>query len=71
MREAGLFRMFTPRGFVGLEADPVIVARVADAVAESDGAAAWALQAASTQRLSPEAASPVHSTASRRWRPPT
>jgi alkylation response protein AidB-like acyl-CoA dehydrogenase len=45
MREAGLFRMLTPRSLGGLEVDPITVARIAEEIAGFDSAAAWALQA--------------------------
>jgi alkylation response protein AidB-like acyl-CoA dehydrogenase len=48
MREAGLFRMFTPRSLGGLEMSPVDVARIAEEVGSFDSAAGWALQAGNT-----------------------
>ncbi len=48
MREAGLFRMFTPRTLGGLESDPLTVAHVVEQIASFDSAAAWTLQAGNT-----------------------
>jgi len=48
MRDAGFFRMFSPRALGGSETDPVSVARVAEELASHDSAAAWALQAGNT-----------------------
>jgi len=41
MQDAGMFRMFTPRRFGGLEADLGTVQEVAAVLGEADGSAAW------------------------------
>ena len=47
MVEAGLFRMWTPHVFGGLEVEPVTAMRVFEAVARLDSAAGWNLQLSS------------------------
>lgn len=48
MKDAGLVRMMTPKSVGGLEADPITSARVFEAIARSDSAASWILQAANS-----------------------
>jgi alkylation response protein AidB-like acyl-CoA dehydrogenase len=44
MKSAGLFRMWTPRAFGGLEMDPVGVMQVVEELSRLDSAAGWNLQ---------------------------
>lgn len=44
MREAGLFRMSTPRSLGGLETDPVTRALVGEEISRHDSAAGWTLE---------------------------
>jgi alkylation response protein AidB-like acyl-CoA dehydrogenase len=58
LRAAGLFRLFTPRAFGGLEIDPLTFARTVEEVSTFDSAAGWAFQVNTgawwTSRMSPQ-----------------
>jgi alkylation response protein AidB-like acyl-CoA dehydrogenase len=64
LRAAGLFRLFTPRAFGGLEVDPVTFARVVEEVSTFDSAAGWAFQVNTgawwTSRMAPEGAAELY-----------
>lgn len=48
LREAGLFRLYTPASFGGLEVDPLTCAVVIEEVAGFDSAAGWSLMVANS-----------------------
>jgi indole-3-acetate monooxygenase len=62
--EAGLFRMTLPRSVGGLEADPITVTRVVEALSFEDGAVGWSVMianqnAAAAYLLAPDAAAEI------------
>ena len=64
MHQAQLFKLYVPAEFGGLEMDPVTPMRVVEAIAEEDGATAWALMIGTTygiwaSYLAPEAAEEI------------
>jgi alkylation response protein AidB-like acyl-CoA dehydrogenase len=64
MHEARFFKMYVPAELGGLEIDPLTSMRVVEAIAEEDGAAAWALMIGSTYGifaafLAPDAAAEI------------
>ncbi len=48
LKEAGFFKLFLPKTLGGLEADPLIVAKVVEEVAKHNTAAGWSLMVANT-----------------------
>lgn len=66
MVEAGLFRLYLPRRFGGLEVDPITFNRVVQEVARLDGSVGWNLMVGATYGalaafLSPAAAEQIYS----------
>jgi alkylation response protein AidB-like acyl-CoA dehydrogenase len=43
MAQAGLFRLWIPRGIGGVEADPMTLMRVVEEISRADGAAGWCM----------------------------
>ncbi|MBI1237840.1 MAG: flavin-dependent monooxygenase [Alphaproteobacteria bacterium] len=46
--EAGFYRTLVPRDYHGLEADPIVLARVIETLAEADGSASWCVMIGAT-----------------------
>ncbi|MEZ5559237.1 MAG: acyl-CoA dehydrogenase family protein [Pseudomonadales bacterium] len=51
LRRAGVFRLYLPRSLGGLEVDPVTCARVTEAIARCDSAAAWYVMVGNAAKL--------------------
>lgn len=48
LREAGFFKLFTPRSIGGLEVDPLTTAKVVEEIARHNTAAGWSMMVANT-----------------------
>ena len=48
LREAGFYKLFTPKSLGGLEADPLTTAKVVEEIARHNTAAAWSLMVVNT-----------------------
>ena len=49
--DAGFYRLCVPRAYGGLEADPIAIAGVIEALGEADGSAAWCIMIGATSGL--------------------